>query len=115
KRSFGDESWVLAMDELFARADAVFLSGNMRRAREAYEALFQAFGLDEEVGTFCGQEPAAEMVATDLREAGARYLRTICHTSVVDEMPADLRDAWNDDLPYRSRPVSIDEVRQALA
>ncbi|MBP2331022.1 hypothetical protein JOF56_011407 [Kibdelosporangium banguiense] len=30
-------------------------------------------------------------------------------------MPADLRDARTDDLPYQSRPVSIDEIRQALA
>jgi hypothetical protein len=115
KRSFGDESWVVEMDDLFARADAVFLGGNMRQAREAYSALFHAFGLDQEVGTFCGQEAPVDMVDTDLREAAARYLRTIWHTSEVEDMPADLRDAWTDDLCYQSRPVSIDEVRQALA
>lgn len=115
ERSFGDESWVPAMDSLFARANAVFLGGNMQQAREAYAALFQAFHLDEEVGTFCGQVPAVEMIRTDLREAGARYLRAICHTSEDDDMSADLRDAWAHDLPYRNRPDSVDEVRQALA
>ncbi|MCE7007047.1 hypothetical protein LWC34_30080 [Kibdelosporangium philippinense] len=115
KRSFGDESWVQVMDALFARADAVFLGGNMSRARDAYAALVQAFHLDEEVGTFCGRQSPEEMVDTDLREASARYLRTIWHTSEAEDMPADLRDAWTDDLPHTCRPVSIDEVRQAHA
>jgi len=115
QRSFGDESWVLDMDDLFARAAEVFLGGYLSQAREAYADLFRAFVLDQDVGTFCGRKPAVEMVETDLREAAARYLRTVWHTSEGEDMPADLRDAWNDDLPYQSRPMSIDEVRQALA
>ena len=50
----GDESWVGAMDDLFAAAADAFLAGDLALARDAYGRLLGAFDLDQEVGTFCG-------------------------------------------------------------
>jgi hypothetical protein len=55
------------------------------------------------------------MVSTDLREAGARYLRTIWHTTESDDRPGALCEAWDQDLPYGCQPESFDELREALA
>jgi hypothetical protein len=85
ERAWGDESWVEEMDDLFARAAEVFLGGDMRTARDAYGRLLDAFGLDEEVGTFCGPSAASDMVSTDIGEAVARYLRALYETTSPGE------------------------------
>lgn len=87
-RSYGDESWVEEMDDLFDRAGAVFLEGNKTMSAEAYGLLLHAFGMAEEDGHFCGATCATEMVATDLDEAKARYCRALYETTPAPNRPA---------------------------
>ena len=112
ERSFGDETWVAEMDGLFAEAHDAFCAGELRLARQAYHLLVEAFGLDQEVGTFCGPEPAAQMVETDLPETEARYLRTVYETAPAQERAAELAAAWLE-LPSRPTPT-FQLVREAL-
>lgn len=120
KRSFGDQSWVWIMDELFDRVSEAFLDGQYDIARKGYERLLNAFYLNEEPGHFCGPDSPTEMVETDVREAACRYLRcvylTICGesgwverfwdtyrdlygTSFLDVDLASIRAADQEDLP----------------
>ena len=90
ERPFGDESWTVEMDDLFDRAAEVFLSGNRSLAVEAYGILLHAFELKEESGTFSGPAPPESMVATDVNEAKARYLRSLYETATPDKRVACL-------------------------
>jgi hypothetical protein len=96
KRAFGDESWVSEMDSLFDAAGKAFAHGGLELARDAYGKLFEVFSLDDEVGTFCGDRPATEMVETDLSEAKARYLRALYETTPATERAARLAEALNE-------------------
>jgi hypothetical protein len=113
ERSWGDESWAAEMDALFAAVHQVFLSGDLRRARAGYQKLLTAFGLEDGVGVFCGPVPPPEMVATDLAEASARYLRCVYQTAETDIRANDLAVAWMGDLSY-AEPVGLAAVREAL-
>lgn len=113
QRSFGDESWVFEMDGLFEGAHQAFLSRQFGLARAAYRQLFDAFDLDQEVGTFCGPEPAVEMIATDLPEAEARYLRTVYETTPAAERADALAQEWFT-LPSYRRVPTLRAVREAL-
>jgi hypothetical protein len=96
ERAWGDESWVDQMDDLFARAAEVFLAGDMHTAQDAYARLLDAFGLDEEVGTFCGPGAASEMVSTDIGEAVARYLRALYETASPGERAGLVHERYAD-------------------
>lgn len=113
QRSFGDESWVFEMDGLFADAQEAFLGGQLGLARAAYGRLLDAFRLDEEVGTFCGPDPAVEMVATDIPEAEARYLRTVYETTPPQERADVLAQEWFALPGWRDAPT-LRAVREAL-
>ena len=89
-RSYGDESWVDEMDDLFARVGAAFVQGEREIAAEGYGLLLHAFDLGEEDGCFCGATSAEEMVATDITEAKARYLRAIYETTPAKDRPAKI-------------------------
>ncbi|MEU1600016.1 hypothetical protein ABZ468_46370 [Streptomyces sp. NPDC005708] len=117
ERAWGDESWAGEMDALFARAQQVFLDGRLGVARAAYGRLLGAFALEEQGDAFCGPQPAPDMVATDLAEAGARYLRAYYETETtpMDERANDLTVAWTEDLPYGHGPDTLAAVREALA
>ncbi|WP_238010354.1 hypothetical protein KZZ52_53790 [Dactylosporangium sp. AC04546] len=96
ERAWGDESWVGEMDELFAVAADAFLDGDLALARDAYGRLLGAFDLDQEVGTFCGPSIPSDMVATDVPEAVARYLRAVCETTPLSERAEELYDRYAD-------------------
>ncbi len=85
-RSYGDESWAEEMDDLFVRADSVFLGGDYKTAAEAYGLLLHAFDLDDD-GHFCGETCPTEMVGADVTEAKARYLRAVYETTAPDQRP----------------------------
>lgn len=112
ERSFGDESWVVEMDGLFAEANDAFISGRLGLARSAYERLLQAFRLDEEVGSFSGPLPAVDMVRTDVPEVSARYLRAVYETTPPGERASELATLWFG-LPGLD-PPSLRLVREAL-
>jgi len=112
ERSFGDESWTLEMDALFAAAQQVFLDGDLKLARTAYQRLLGAFKLDEEVGYFCGPTGAVEMVSTDVSEAEARYLRAVYETTPPPERASVLVEEWFD-LPHY-KPPTLEDIREAL-
>jgi len=112
ERSFGDESWTLEMDALFAAAQQVFLDEDLELARTAYQRLLGAFKLDEEVGYFCGPTGAVEMVSTDVSEAEARYLRAVYETTPPPERASVLVEEWFD-LPHY-RPPTLRDIREAL-
>ncbi len=113
ERAWGDESWAAEMDALFTAVHQVFLSGDLRLARAGYEKLLTAFGLEDGVGVFCGPVPPPEMIATDLAEASARYLRCIYQTAEADVRANDLAVAWLEDLPYGTQPAGLAAVREA--
>jgi hypothetical protein len=96
ERAWGDESWVGEMDDLFAAAADAFLAGDLALARDAYGRLLDAFDLDQEVGTFCGSENASDMVATDVPEAVARYLRAVYETTPLPDRAEALYDRYAD-------------------
>jgi len=96
ERSWGDESWVTEMDELFSRAATAFLGGGRHLARDAYCELLDALGLDEDVGTFSGALPPGEMLRTDVTEAKARALRLLYETATRDERVDTLAGAFAD-------------------
>lgn len=104
QRSFGDESWVGEMDAFFDDTQAAFLTGDLGLARTAYGRLLTAFGMDQEVGTFCGSSPAQEMVSTDVAEAESRYLRAVYETTQPAQRAATLVDEWFE-LPSYSTPT----------
>jgi hypothetical protein len=109
ERSWGDESWVEEMDDLFARAAEVFLAGNMAGALDAYGRLLDALGLDEEVGTFSGPSAAADMVGTDIGEAVARYLRALYETTPPGERAAAVYQRYAD-LHYLAPSLSLHAI-----
>ena len=94
ERAWGDESWVGEMDDLFAAVADAFLAGDLVLARGAYGRLLGAFGLDEEVGTFCGPSSPSDMVATDVPEAVARYLRAVYETTPLPERADELYERY---------------------
>jgi hypothetical protein len=100
--SYGDESWVERMDDLFDRAGAVFLNGNKPTAAEAYGMLLHAFDMGEEDGHFCGATHATDMVATDLDEAKGRYCRALYETTPAKDRPALMLKEMHA-LRYRGR------------
>lgn len=111
QRSFGDESWVSDMDDLFAGAQDAFLAGELGLSRAAYRRLLEAFGLDQEVGTFCGPDAAVEMVETDIAEAESRYLRAVYETTPLPERAASLAEEWFG-LPTWASVPSLAMVRE---
>lgn len=84
ERMWGDESWALEMDVLFARADRAFYAGELELAREAYEELLSTFVRESAIEGFCGAEAPEDMVDTDVSEAKARYFRSIYLTEEPD-------------------------------
>lgn len=112
ERSFGDESWALEMDALFAAAQHAFLDEDFELARTAYQRLLGAFKLDEEVGYFCGPTGALDMVSTDVSEAEARYLRAVYETTPPPERASVLMEEWFD-LPQYN-PPTLRDIREAL-
>lgn len=112
ERSFGDESWVWEFDDFMASAQDAFLAGRLSLARAAYQRLLEAFALDEDVGTFCGPEPALDMVDADVPEAQARYLRAIYETTPAEERAAALVEVWFDFLDPGDQ-VSLAAVRES--
>lgn len=112
ERSFGDESWTREMDALLTAAQQAFVREDLHLARTAYHHLLGAFRLDEEIGHFCGPNLAVDMVATDVGEAEARYLRALYETTPQRQRADVLVDEWFD-LP-RYTPPTLRAVREAL-
>jgi hypothetical protein len=94
ERAWGDESWAGEMDDLFAAAADAFLVGDLAVARDAYGRLLGAFSLDEEVGSFCGPSSPSDMVATDVPEAVARYLRAVYETTPLPDRAEELYERY---------------------
>ena len=113
-RAWGDESWADEMDALFGRANDAFAGGDYGLALAAYEKLFAAFDLEEEVGTFCGSDIPRYMVSTDLTEAKARCLRVLYETTPAGERPARLVERL-DDLMYVGGRVGLRAIADADA
>jgi len=64
-RGFGDDSWIDAMDDLFAAATSFFRAGQFEAAADAYVALFDAFHLSEDGFHFTRPDPV-EALHTDV-------------------------------------------------
>lgn len=109
ERNWGDESWVIEMDELFAHAAAAFLGSDRHLARDAYCELLDVLGLDDEGGTFCGALPPDEMLQTDIAEAKARALRLLFETATPAERVDTLAAAFND-WRYVGGPVGLRDI-----
>ena len=96
ERAWGDESWTGEMDALFSAAADAFLAGDLDLAQQAYGRLLDAFSLDQEVGTFCGPSDPSDMVATDVPEAVARYLRAVYEMTPLPERAEVLYEQYTD-------------------
>ena len=112
ERSFGDESWALEFDEFFSEAHKAFLNGQVGLARAALQRLLYALSLDDDVGTFCGPEPAIYTVGFNLAEAQACYLRAVYETTPAEERAAELAKEWLV-LPELDADVILDSLRQS--
>ena len=110
ERSFGDESWVYEMDGYFTSAHQAFAAGSLGLARAAYDKLFDALTLDDEVGTFCGQEPAVVMLDANLSEAMSQYLRAVYETSALSERASELITQWRR-LPLHGEEPNLQQIR----
>lgn len=110
QRSFGDESWADEMADYFREAHEAFSTGQLGLARAAYRKLFDALGLDDEVGTFVGQEPAVLMLGVNLHEAMSQYLRAVYETSAPEERAGELGRQW-DWLPLPGEEPSLQDIR----
>src|SRR5207253_8490429 len=64
-RSFGDDSWIDEMENLFAATTSLDRAGNYRAAAAAYIALFDIFSLGEDGFHFTRPDPPAAL-QTDL-------------------------------------------------
>ncbi len=72
---------------LFGRAEAAFESGDLHRAREAYQELFALLDLEDDYGRGIR---AKDLEGVDSREACARYLRAVYETSPPARRPSVL-------------------------
>ena len=64
-RGFGDDSWIDAMDDLFAAATSFFRAGQFEAAADAYVALLDIFHLSEDGYHFTRPDPG-EALRTDV-------------------------------------------------
>ena len=110
ERSYGDESWAGEMSEYFREAHDAFSTGRLGLARAAYRKLFDALDLDDEVGTFSGQEPAMVMLDANLHEAMGQYLRAVYETSDPGERAGELLRHWAR-LPLPGEEPSLQDIR----
>lgn len=85
ERAWGDESWVLVMDELFDRVFVVFEQGQRALAGQCFRRLLRLFDLSEEVGVFCGAKAPEAMVKTSLSHAKACYFRSLYDISELEQ------------------------------
>lgn len=114
EREWGDESWADEMDELFERTDEVFLSGDIKLARQAYGKLLKAFHMGEETGHFPGQLSPTEMVETDLDEARIRYLRALYETTHKKERAKVIFEEIDDIRYIGSSDFNLKTIEDAL-
>ena len=110
ERSFGDDSWTYEMSDYFHAAHEAFATGNLGLARAAYRKLFDTLDLDDEVGTFSGQEPAVVMLDANLHEAMSQYLRAVYETSDPGERAGELLRQWAR-LPLPGEEPSLQDIR----
>jgi hypothetical protein len=77
--TWGDETWAEEMADLFRRIDALFFVGDFTGAADAYPKLLSLFDLPNETGEgyFPGESDPVDMVGIDVKETGARYLRSL--------------------------------------
>lgn len=110
ERSFGDDSWTGEMEEYFREAHEAFTTGRLGLARTAYRKLFDTLDLDDEVGTFSGQDTAVTMLDTNLQEAISQYLRAVYETSTPEERAGTLVRKWVR-LPLPGEEPSLQDIR----
>lgn len=115
ERMWGDESWALEMDVLFARANDAFFAGDLELAREAYGSLLRAFVEEPASEGFCGPELPEDMVDTDLSEAKARYFRSLYLTEAADARAERLLEAARELALVGSEEVGIRSMADADA
>jgi hypothetical protein len=72
---------------LFDRAQAAFDYGNLSLARDAYAALFELLGQEDDYGR--GVSPS-DLTGVDIAEAQARYLRAVYETAPAGGRPEAL-------------------------
>ena len=112
ERAYGDMSWIGDMDDLFARASEMYLAGRRDLAAEAYGKLLHAFELEEETGHFCGEGSPDSLVATDVTEAKARYLRCIYETSSSEDRVARMIEETKS-LYYIGEEIELADIINA--
>lgn len=98
------------LSRLFKRTEAVFDSGNLALARDAYRKLFAALDLKDAYGDYVS---ANDLKGVDIGEASARYLRAVYETEKPEHRPKALFDAMQQ---VRSatflKQLSLDDIIQ---
>jgi len=72
------ENYVHELEELFDQANAAFDYGNLELAKDAYRKLFDVFKMEDDYGRGIS---VYDLNNVDMREAAARYLRSIYETT----------------------------------
>lgn len=113
ERDWGDESWADEADDFFMEARELLLSGDHKRAKEAYGRLFEILEMGEEPGHLPGNPNSDEMLNVDIAEQIALYLRAIYLDSPPAERQARLFKTINE-YSYLARNIGIEDIINAL-
>jgi hypothetical protein len=104
------ETFVEPLSALFDRAEAAFDSGHAARAREAYEKLFEALGLEDDYGRGVGLH---DLDGVDDGETCARYVRAVYETEPPERRPRALFEHMQHVGGWRSGSrLTLDDVIQ---
>jgi hypothetical protein len=93
--------FVAPLIELFDRAQAAFDYGDMALARDAYAALFELLGQQDDYGRGIQQ---SDLTGVDMAEARARYLRAVYQLAPAGDRPQALLNALRQTRTWASGP-----------
>ncbi len=98
------------IDALFKRTDAVFRSGDLSLAREAYRRLLDAVAAHQEESSDEYDEEESPELQTDLGEVKACYYRALYETTPLKERPAALLKAMEELQYLGTEPTALPEL-----
>lgn len=109
ERSFGDESWAEELTDLFSMTSELFSTGELEKAKEAYERLFAILDLDGEIGIFSGPLCAADMLDLDLAINRTQYLRCVYELTPENTRASEVAHAWFESTDFEDA-ITLQDV-----
>ena len=104
------EGYVHELEELFDKANAAFDYGKLELAKDAYKRLFDVFKMEDDYGHGIG---AYDLNNVDMKEAAARYLRSVYETTPSESRPQLLFDEmWHVLSMVVDRRIDLQDLMQ---